>query len=127
MLVFDPTYLRDASDVFNYVKSIKDKNKTTYLEESSYVLNKVESTKDKNNITTFKVQLDYVTLNTRFFYDCLPKFFLGILVYITPITLLVSFISLLFASIDRYVALTFPFNYKQLNSIKIANIVSVAI
>ena len=49
------------------------------------------------------------------------------MLYITPVTLLVSFVSLLFASIDRYVALTFPFKYKQLNSVKIAKIVSVLI
>ena len=55
------------------------------------------------------------------------KIFISILWFVSPVTLLVSFISLLFSSIDRYVSLTFPFRYKQLNSIKIAKKVSVFI
>ena len=88
-------------------------------------LKKINATNDKNNKTTFKYQLDNVKLYTRFFLDF--KSFNAIMLYLTPITLLVSFISLLFSSIDRYVALTFPLKYKQLNSIKIAKIVSVVI
>ena len=47
--------------------------------------------------------------------------------FLTPITLFVSYISLVFASVDRYVALTFPFKYRQINSIKIAKVVSVLV
>ena len=95
-----------------------------YLKQMNDTL-KDEKIKEKNNVTTFKYQLGHVYLSGDFLDYYLYKSFLVILLYITPITLFVSFISLLFASIDRYVALTFPFKYKQLNSIKIAKIVSV--
>ena len=48
-----------------------------------------------------------------------------VLDYVAPVTLL--FIYLVFAAIDRYIALTFPFRYKQINSIKLAKIVSIFI
>ena len=81
--------------------------------------------KDENNITSFKYELDYVELSIDFFLE--NKYINFFLFVLTPVTLLVSFISLLFSSIDRYVALTFPFKYKQINSIKIAKIVSVIV
>ena len=93
------------------------------LKQINDALNRVETIKEVNNITTFKYQLDHVRLYTDF--SGYSEYFFVCLLYITPITLFVSFISLLFASIDRYVALTFPFRYKQLNSINIAKIVSV--
>ena len=40
-----------------------------------------------------------------------------IVILLVPITLLVSFVTLVFAAIDRYCALTFPFKYKKTNTI----------
>ena len=103
---------------------------TIYLEEEYPLkysfydsITKPEVNKDENNITTFSYELDYVKLSRRLFYD--NYYTMMILIYITPVTLLVSFLSLLCASIDRYIALTFPFKYKQINSIKIAKVISV--
>ena len=93
------------------------------LKQMNDALNRVETIKEVNNITTFKYQLDHVRLYTDF--SGYSEYFFVCLLYITPITLFVSFISLLFASIDRYVALTFPFRYKQLNSINIAKTASI--
>ena len=74
-----------------------------YLTDMNIFLNKVEITKEKNNITVYKYQLDYVRLYLKFFEKLMDKYFSVVLRFITQITLSVSFISLLFASIDRYV------------------------
>ena len=99
----------------------------TYLSEISFFLlaNKVETTMEEFDITVNKYQLEHVKLSKYF--SGYNKFISVILLFITPSTLFVSFFSLLFASIDRYVALTFPFKHKQINNIKIARIVSVVI
>ena len=115
--IFISTYF-----VFNFLR-VDDYNQVFYYD---FITNSVV-TKDANNITIYKYEIPEVslvlntTLNKNVFYDVL-YFALD---YVAPITLLVSFISLMFASIDRYVALTFPFRYKQINSIKLAKIVSV--
>ena len=86
--------------------------------------------KDKNNITTYK----YETLRVKFYpelYADSSDLWLQILQFalqfVAPTTLFVSFISLVFASIDRFVALTFPFKYKQTDSTKIAKVASAFI
>ena len=85
----------------------------------------------QNNVTTYSYELK----KAEFFIGSLKsndgmlfwKFLYYVLSYVTPITLFVSFISLVFASIDRYIALTFPFKYKKINSIKKAKKFSVFI
>ena len=78
------------------------------------------------NITFYSYELQKLTLFLKFYenYKTLDLILKFILEYATPTTLYVSFVSLLFSSVDRYFALTFPFKYKQINSVKIAKKVS---
>ena len=101
--------------------SLEEEHPFKHFSYDKYTLPEVY--KDENNITNFKYELDYVELSIMSVFNTVIIMY--VLVLLTPVTLLVSFISLLFSSIDRYVALTFPFKYKQINSIKIAKIVSV--
>ena len=87
-----------------------------------YIVEQYDSTsnvtKYKNNLTIYEYRIQSVLINDKLFYLTMP-YELSLhftLLYIIPITLFVSFISLVFSSIDRYVALTFPFKYKQINS-----------
>ena len=101
---------------------------SVHLLERNGFKNKIKVNTAENNITTFKYQLEHVKLMTLSIYKYISLFnnyVMYVLLFLTPVTILVSFISLLFASIDRYVALTFPFKYKQLNTIKIAKMVSI--
>ena len=85
-------------------------------------------TKEKNNITNYTYEIQEIALTTNFYSEIYNWFSTKInfvVYYVTPITLFVSFVSLVFASIDRYIALRFPFRYRQINSIKIAKLVSV--
>ena len=101
------------------------------------ILEKYDNTKspdvtiDKNNFTTYRHEIQEAIFYLDDFNKDDRKWFLTfiyyVLQYVTPITLFVSFISLVFASIDRFVALAFPFRYKQINSIKLAKIVSAFI
>ena len=80
--------------------------------------------KNKINITIWEFQIKWLTLSYEFDHhsNIIESTLFYFVVFIEPITLFVSFISLLFASIDRYVALRFPFKYRGMNSIKIAKI-----
>ena len=78
--------------------------------------------------TSYKFQIQNIELSHDFFWNDLNGFetpLYYILDCLTPITLYVSFVSLVFASADRFIALTFPFKYRKINSNKVAKIVSV--
>ena len=47
--------------------------------------------------------------------------------FLMEISLIISFVSLIFAAGDRYFAIAFPFKYKKANTIKIAKVLSVVI
>ena len=114
LLEFDPIYLREI----------------LYYRNGKFVGKKLEISRGVNNTTILKYQYDHVKLmaDSIFFrFSLFNRYLSMVLKYLSPVTLLVSFISLLFSSIDRYVSLTFPFRYKQMNSIKIAKRVSVFI
>ena len=118
LLSFD---LTDLYEVYDYrIKEVIEKINL----EREISLNK------SSTITFIEIQIDYVFINTHLIVTRLSQlnlFLVSSFLLLTPVTLLVSFVSLLFASIDRYVSLTFPYRYKQINSIKIAKIVSVFI
>ena len=99
------------------------------LLEKKYIAKSPEVTIDKNNFTTYRYEIQEALFYLDNFNKNDRKWFLTfiyyVIQYVTPITLFVSFISLVFASIDRFVALAFPIRYKQVNSVKIAKIVSV--
>ena len=93
-----------------------------------YFRNPVVEVINKNGIKYYNYILDNEILPLNISNDKLfDTILLFTLEYVTPTTLYVSFISLLFSSVDRYIALTFPFRYKQVNSFKIAKLVSVFI
>ena len=86
-------------------------------------------TRNKDNITKYVLELEKVNLSQDIFnffenFNFKQTFFIIILL-VTPITLLISFITLVVAAIDRYIALTFPFKYKQINTVKRSIIVSL--
>ena len=104
-----------------YCWEIFDLNEVIIEEVRNYS-SKPRVTKEENNKTTYVYHLDYVEVFRRQGPFC--NFSMYLAQYLAPITLFVSFISLVFAAADRYVALTFPFRYKQMNSTKIAKIAS---
>ena len=104
-----------------YCWEIFDLNEVIIGEVRNYS-SKPRFTKEENNKTTYVYHLDYVEVFRRQGPFC--NFSMYLAQYLAPITLFVSFISLVFAAADRYVALTFPFRYKQINSIKIAKVAS---
>ena len=98
------------------------------ISESYDVKNIINITKDKTNVTTYNYQIESIALSRRFYDSLMYEFVLAfqlLLRLIAPVTLFVSFISLVFIAIDRYIALTFPFKYRKMNSIKIAKLTSV--
>ena len=74
------------------------------------------------NEITYKFELDLIYLERSLQYDELL-----LLILLCPITLFVSFITLVFAAADRYFAIAFPIRYKTTNTIKLAKIFSVII
>ena len=74
------------------------------------------------NEITYKFELDLIYLERSLQYDELL-----LLILLCPITLFVSFITLVFAAADRYFAIAFPIRYKTTNTIRLANIISVII
>ena len=81
-----------------------------------YDFNQHLITKTKNSITIYEYEIQSVVHSYGFlriptFYE-LPLHLS--LLFIIPTTLFVSFISLVFASVDRHIALTFPFGYRGL-------------
>ena len=81
LLWVDHTNLREI-----YLSSFKHENKKI---------------KNENNITTLKYKVNQVELLLKALYSNI--FIEIVLMWITPVTLLVSFISLIFASIYRYI------------------------
>ena len=93
----------------------------------------IDSYVDRNNIKVTKCEanVDYSYIESKIFalvtkihtYDGNFDVFLSyILIYIMPISLIISFISLILAANDRYFALAFPFAYREAKTIKIAKI-----
>lgn len=95
-----------------------------YIQQS---LNSVIPTKivDRNNITTYKYEIDLVSSFRKQLFLSQPALYYMLI--FSPITLFVSFISLVFAAGDRYLAIAFPLKYKQINTIRWAKVFSVVI
>ena len=78
-----------------------------------------------NSTTVYSYKVDTIQLLPKEL-DNFTRVY-DVLEYVLPVAFLVSIVTLACAAGDRYAALTFPFRYRRLDSLKFAKIISAAV
>ena len=78
-----------------------------------------------NSTTVYSYKVDTIQLLPKEI-DSFTRVY-DVLEYVLPVAFLVSIVTLACAAGDRYAALTFPFRYRRLDSLKFAKIISAAV
>ena len=96
-------------------KFFKFNIKTSYSKKSDLI------------IYHYKTNISYLELTSYNYGSIFFAIMLIFVYFVMPITIFVSIITLVFSTVDRYCALTFPFIYKSKNTRRLAKIISTLI